>query len=553
MKVSAEKVSGSKVVLTVEAPTNVVDEALEKAYKSVVKRVNVPGFRRGKAPRFILERHFGKEILYEDAMKEVLPAQYEEAVNETAIQPVDDPEFDDVHFKQGEPLTFKATVSVMPEVALEDYSDVSVAYETPTVTEEDVDQQVNYLRDRMAELRPLEEDAALEAGDFASCHVKGIEGGTFKAEIDRELSYVGVGKENPLVPGLGDALIGMKKGETKEFSGTYPAEPSGDAEKNQTEDEKAENAKAEKEQVAQAGDPEKPAKKTRSKKKAAAEEAPAEATPAEPPKEARFQVEIKDCHRKYPVSDEDFLKNLSKATMDEVREDLKVRILAMKTDSAKRAHADKVDEALLSKATVEIPKVLILRKQQELFDSFVERLSGSTANPEVFFPRGKESAEQLFQSFAPQAEKEVKRELVLSKIAAKEGIKVSEEAVNKVVQAIAGEMGKDVSAVKTTLGLRGALAGIEQSLLRVEALKKLAIDAATRAGTPLPEDKPVEVADGTEATASAGADSAPSEGDSTPSGTAPAPSGAGSAPSEASSEVPAAPAHEQAEIDKVPE
>ncbi len=91
MKVSAEKIDGSKVVLTVEAPASVVDEALEKAYKSVVKRVNVPGFRRGKAPRFILERYYGKEVLYDEAMKEVLPEQYIEAVKETKIDPVDDP------------------------------------------------------------------------------------------------------------------------------------------------------------------------------------------------------------------------------------------------------------------------------------------------------------------------------------------------------------------------------------------------------------------------------------------------------------------------------
>ena len=143
VKVSVEKLEGSKAALTVEAPASVVDTALDKAYKTVVKRVNVPGFRRGKAPRLILERHFGKEVLYEEAMKEALPEQYIEAVKETKIDPVDDPDFEDVIFKQGEPLTFKATVYVMPEVQLTDYSDVSVPYEAATVDDGEVDGQVD--------------------------------------------------------------------------------------------------------------------------------------------------------------------------------------------------------------------------------------------------------------------------------------------------------------------------------------------------------------------------------------------------------------------------
>ncbi|NLA59789.1 MAG: trigger factor family protein [Firmicutes bacterium] len=168
MKVTSEKIEGSRVVLTIEAPASVVDEALDKAYKSVVKRVNVPGFRRGKAPRFILERHVGKDVLYEEAMKEVLPEQYEKAVEETKIEPVSEPEFDEVNFKQGEPLKLKATVYVRPEVKLDDYDELSVPYEVQEVTGEDVDQQISFLRERMARLDPLAEDEALDKGDYAT-------------------------------------------------------------------------------------------------------------------------------------------------------------------------------------------------------------------------------------------------------------------------------------------------------------------------------------------------------------------------------------------------
>ncbi|MGE5580553.1 MAG: trigger factor [Bacillota bacterium] len=464
MKVSAEKIDGSKVVLTVEAPASVVDEALEKAYKSVVKRVNVPGFRRGKAPRFILERHYGKEVLYDEAMKEVLPAQYIEAVKETKIDPVDDPEFDDVNFKQGEPLTFKATVYVTPEVQLSDYSDLSVAYEAPTVEDSEVDGQVSYLRERMAELRPLEEGQAIEAGDLVTVHVKGIDGGNFKAEIDQDFPYAEAGRENALVPGLGDALIGMKKGETKEFTGTYPVKPAEEAPKE-------DGAKPE------GGD--KP------------EEAKAPSEP-EQPKEAKFAIEVKEIRRKHYPSDEDFLKNLSKETLDEVREDLKTRLLAIKTDSAKRVHSDKVEDALLGKATVEIPPPMIAQRQQELFERFVQRVQSAGADVNQYLRSTGRTPDEIASDFATQAEREVKRDLVLDAVSAKEGIKASEEAVNSVIEALAREAGKDVQAVKTTLELRGALKGIEQNLTRVEALNRIAVLAAQKAGTPLPEDKPLE-------------------------------------------------------------
>jgi len=455
VKVSVEKLEGSKVALTVEAPASVVDTAMDKAYKSVVKRVNVPGFRRGKAPRLILERHLGKEALYEEAMKEVLPEQYIEAVKETKIDPVDDPEFEDVNFKQGEPLTFKAVVYVMPEVQLSDYSDVCVPYEAPTVDDGEVDGQVTYLRERMAELRPLEDGEEIAAGDLVTAHVKGIEGGTFKADLEDDIPYAEAGKDNALVPGLGQALLGMKKGESKEFTGTYPA--------------------------------------TKPEEAAEVKDQPAEPAQPEQPKEAKFSVEIKEARRKHYPTDEDFLKNLSKASMDEVKEELKSRLVAIKTDSAKRQHSDKVEDALLEKATVEIPQVMIEHRQEELFERFVQRLQSAGANVDEYLRSTGRAPEEIGRDFAVQAEKEVKRDLVLDAVGAKEEIKVTEEALNNVVEALARETGKDTQAVRTTLELRGALEGIEQNLRRVEALKKIAVLAAEKAGTPLPEDKPAQV------------------------------------------------------------
>ncbi|MGI6631805.1 MAG: trigger factor [Bacillota bacterium] len=439
MKVSVEKLEGSKVVLTIEAPSSVVDESLDKAYKSVVRRVNIPGFRRGKAPRFIVERYYGKEVLYEEAMKEVLPDQYLAAVEEAKIDPVDEPEFDEINFKQGEPLTFKATVYVRPEVTLENYDDLSVPYEVQPVTDEDVEQQISFLRERMAELSPMADGEALEQGDYATCHVTGIEGGSFKAEIDQDLSYVEVGREYGIVPGLSEALTGMKKGETKEFAGTYPAEE------------------------------------------------------GEEPKDAKFSLEVKDCYRKKMPSDEEFLKNLGKDSIDDVKADIKQRLEAMRTDTARRIHSQKVEEAALAKGKVEIPGPMIERREQELLQRFAERLQEANTSFDAYLKSTGKTVDDLRNEFHAEAEKDVRRELVLDAIADKENTEVPEEAMNSVVEAFARQMGKDADTVRTTLQFRGALDSVRSDLRRLETMKALAIKAADKAGTPLPLDKVEEV------------------------------------------------------------
>lgn len=435
MKVSAEKLEGSKVVLTVEAPSSVVDESLDKAYKSVVKRINVPGFRRGKAPRMILERYFGKEVLYDEAMKEVLPGQYEAAVEEAKIIPVGEPEFDEVDFSQGKPLTFKATVYVRPDVTLADYEDLSVPFESQVVTDEDVESQVSFLRDRMTQLEPLADDQVLGQGDYATCHVKGIEGGSKKVDLDQDLSYVEAGKEYGIVPGLSQALLGMKKGETKEFTGAYPAKE------------------------------------------------------GEEVKEARFSVEVKDCYKKRPPSDEDFLKNYAKDSMDAAKADIRQRLESLRKDTAKRAHSQKVEEAIVAKGSVEIPEVMIERREQDLLRRLAERLQEAGSGLDAYMKSTGKSVDDLRNEVRADAEKDVRRDLVLDAVAEKEGIEVSEETMASVVQSFARQAGTDVETMKTTLKFKGAMDSIGNELRRFETMKILAVRAAEKAGTPLPLDE----------------------------------------------------------------
>jgi trigger factor len=524
VKVSVEKKEGSVVSLEVEAPVEVVQEALDKAYRSMVKRVTVPGFRKGKAPRHLLERHVGKEALAEEAMRDTLPGLYEQAVEEAKIEPVDDPEFDDIHFEQGEPVKFKAQVYVRPEVVLGDYESISVPFENPTLTDEEVDSQFELLRERMADLRPLPEDAQLVQGNYVTCHVTGIEGEDFKAEIDQDLNYVEVGGEIPMIPGLGEALIGMNKGETKEFVGVYRPQaenvPADDAAVDAESDEEAAKAAetdAPSENTAEAADSEKgaasgtPEDTVADPQEDAAEADPDSADEDALPKSAKFSVTVKETYQKHIPDDEEVLKNMNKATLEEAKAELRQRIMAIKVDRARKQFTDKVEDAVIEKAAMDIPRVMILRRAEDILRRFDDRLKEAGTDLGNYLASSGRSVDELREEVENQARAEVRRDLALDALAEKEQIQVSQQTIDRVVEALAKEAGREVGTIRTTLQLRGAMASIEQDLARVEAVRKLAVEAALRAGTPLPAEE-VEMTEGAESETTQDELSAPAEG-----------------------------------------
>ncbi len=448
MKASILKKEGSTVTLEVEASATGVEEAYNKAYRQVVNRVNIPGFRKGKAPRHILERFYGAEIIKEEAIREVLPKHYMQAVEDTGIEPVDDPEFDDIEFDLGQPLKFKAAVQVRPDVELGDYNTISVAFNDPTVTDEEVDQQFNMLLDRMAELRPLEEGAAMEAGNYANCHVKGLGGSDNPlANMDDDLTYIEAGKPVGLLPGLSQALVGMKIGDSKKFSAEFSV----------------------------------PVK-----------EAPEEPKEAEEPKaepaKVEFMVTLNEAYEKQLPEMEEFLKTIGHESQENAKKDLEERILKMRMDTARRLHTDEVEAKLVEMSSVDIPKAMIDHKAQTILERFAARLKDQGTDVDSYMQSSGRTPENMRTEIETQAEKEVKSELVLDAVASKEGITVPEEMVDSVIESLAREANTEVGAMKTTLDVRGALEGLRKDLLRSQTLQKLVVDAASRAGTPLPEE-----------------------------------------------------------------
>ncbi|MGI6621260.1 MAG: trigger factor [Bacillota bacterium] len=431
MKVTTEKLEGSRIALEVECPSDVVEEALKSAYRRLVRRVTIPGFRRGKAPRSLVQRYYGAE-LFDEAVNEAVPQQYMKAVEETGIIPVDDPEFADIHFVEGEPLWFKAVVYVKPEVKLGDYNSISVPFDAPTVSEEDVDGQVEMLKQRMAELRPMEEEKPLEAGHYATCHVKSPDSN--KVEFEQDLNYLEVGRDYNFIPGLGEALVGMNKGEVKRFTATYPPREGEEA------------------------------------------------------MTVEFEVEVEEVYEKHlPEDIEEIANNVGKSSADELRNDIKEQLMEMRLRMAREEHSDKVEEELFKLAQLEIPEVMVNQRARTLMERFMNRLANAGTKLEDYMALNQVSWDELQAEFNKQAEHDVKRELVLDALADQEDIQVSEETVDRVMEELAAEMNQDPKAVKTTLEIRGALDDIRGQLRRMEAMNLIASRAAENAGTPLPE------------------------------------------------------------------
>ncbi len=476
VKVTAEKLEGSRVSLEVECSHEVVDEALRHAYRRIVRKITIPGFRRGKAPRSLVQRYYGAD-LYDEAIQDALPQQYIKAVEEAGIDPVDDPEFADIHFVEGEPLRFKAVVSVRPEVEFEDYDSISVPFETPSVSEEDINEQIEMLKERMAELRPMEGDKILESGHYATCHVKSIENGGGSdddpgdspgaepgeshahkphLDFDEDLNYLEVGREYSVVPGLGKALIGMKKGEVKQFEGTYPSNEGEEA------------------------------------------------------RTFQFEVEVNEVYERHlPEDIEEIAKNVGKVSGEELRKDIREQLMELRLRMAREQHSEKVEEEVIKKSKCDIPEVMIAARAQALLERFEKRLADARMNLENYLASNQMSWDDLKAELNQQAEKEVRRELVLDALAHQEDVQVPEDTVDKVVDGLATEMNQDPKAVKTTLELRGALDDIKSQLRRIEALNLMTSRAAINAGTPLP---PVEEPE-TEAEAGGGPGEAGDSGD----------------------------------------
>lgn len=415
MKATWEKTDKNVGELTVEVSAEQFAEALDKAFKKVVKNVNVPGFRKGKVPRAIFEKRFGVEALYQDAIDIVLQDTYPKAVDEVGIFPVDRPEIDVTQVEKGKSLIYKATVTVKPEVELGEYVGVEVEAKDFKVTDEDVEKELENRREKVASIEVVEdEDATLQNGDYAIIDFEGfVDGVAFEGgQAENFTLEIGSGT---FIPGFEEQMIGMKKGEERDINVTFP--------------EQYHNEEL-------AGVP------------------------------AVFKVKLHDIKRKVlPALDDEFAKDVSDfETLEEFKQDIRQKLEEKAQQEAENYFRDAVVEKVAENATIEIPAVMIHNEAHNMVHEFEDRLRMQGLDLKTYEQFTGIGHDQLQEQFKESAEKRVRVNLTLEAIANKEGIEVSEEEVDAELQKMADMYSRTKEEVRNILAAQGVLKNVAEDL-----------------------------------------------------------------------------------------
>ena len=373
----------STVLLEVELPPERLTRSIDDAVRRLAKRVRVPGFRPGKAPRPVLERHLGPGVVLDEAVDHLMQDAYREALVQEDILPLANADVEVIQAEPGKPVIFKATVPVRPEVLLGDYRNFNFKPDVDVIDDPRVDQVVEELRDQNATLAPVE-DRGAQDGDYAVISFVGTtEGHPFDGGSSDRMPLI-LGQER-LIPGFEANLLGLKVGGTTEFDITFPDDY---------------------------GEP----------------------TLAGKP--AHFSVELKELREKIlPDLDDDFLASLGDfASLDALRTDIRSRLEANALDRARHQFADRIIEYAVANATVELPEVLIDQEVEVMHDEFKGSLARQGIAEEAYLKAVEKTTDDLHKDFRPNAEKRAKTLLVLSKVADAEGVEIPDADVDAEVE-----------------------------------------------------------------------------------------------------------------------
>jgi trigger factor len=383
MQITRTPAPKSTIQLEIELPPERLERAMDHAVKALARRTRVPGFRPGKAPRPVLERHLGPGVVLDEAVDHLMQDAYREAIIAEDILPLTNADVEVVQAEEGKPLIFKATVPVRPEVTLGDYRNFNFAPEIDTIDDARVDQVVGELRDQNATLGPVE-DRGAQDGDYAVISFIGTKDGEpFEGGTSERMPLI-LGQER-LIPGFETNLIGLKVGDTTEFDITFPDDYG---------------------EASLAG------------------------------QVAHFTVELKELREKVqPELDEDFFASLGDfGSLEELRADIQTRLEGNALDRARHGFADRIIEYAVANATVELPDVLIDQEVEVMHDEFRGSLARQGITEEAYLKAVEKTNDDLHADFHPNAERRVRTLLVLSKVAEVEGVQVSEADVDAEVE-----------------------------------------------------------------------------------------------------------------------
>ena len=400
MSVKIEKLENNMAKLTIEVPAEELEKALNTAYNKQKNKINIPGFRKGKAPRAMIEKMYGPEVFYNDACDEIIPDAYSKALDEVDEEIVSRPEITVEQIKKGEPFIFSGIVALKPEVKLGKYKGVTIEKVDEEVTEEDIEKAL--LKEQENNARNIEvTDRAVKDKDMVILDFEGF--------VDGVAFDGGKGENYPLtigsgafIPGFEEQLIGAEIGKETEVNVTFP------------EDYQAEELKG---------------------------------------KAATFKCTVKEIKEKeLPELDDEFASEVSEFdTLAEYKEDIKKNLTESKAKEAKEERETAVIEAIVKDSEMDIPEAMIKTQQEQMVDEFAQRMSMQGLTMEQYYQFTGTSYEMLLENVRNSAEARIKSRLVLEAIVKAEGIEASDEDVEEEMKAMAEAYQMEVEKIKEML------------------------------------------------------------------------------------------------------
>ena len=401
MSLQVEKLEKNMAKLTIEASAEDFEKAIQKVYLKARGRINIPGFRKGKAPRKLIEKMYGTGVFYEDAANDLIPTAYAEALKDCDLEIVSRPEINVTQIESGKPFIFTAEVAVKPEVTLGEYKGVEVEKSNVEVTDEDINKEVDKERENNSRTIDVD-DRAVESGDIIKLDFDGSVDGVPFAGGKAENYTLTIGSGN-FIPGFEDQLIGTKIGEDKDVTVTFPEDYH---------------------EKSLAG------------------------------KEAVFKCKVNAITvKELPDADDEFASEVSEfETLAEYKEDIKKKLTEKKEKEARAKKEAQAVEKAVENATMEIPDAMIDTQVQSMMEDFARRMQSQGLSLEQYFQFTGMDAKKMHDQMKPEALKRIQNSLVLEAVAKAENIEISDEKVDEEIAKMAEAYKMEVEKLKGIIG-----------------------------------------------------------------------------------------------------
>ena len=401
MSVQVEKLEKSMAKLTIEASAEDFAAAIDKAYKKNRNKIAMPGFRKGKAPRKMIEKMYGAGVFFEDAANIIIPDAYTDAAKESGLEIVAQPEIDVVQVEAGKPFIFTATVAVKPEVTLGEYKGIEVEKKTVEVTEEDITAEIDSVRERNSRMITVE-DRATKDGDTVVIDFDGyVDGEQFEGGKAEDYSLV-LGSHS-FIDNFEEQLVGKNIGDEVEVNVTFP------------------------------------------------EQYQAEELQGKP---AVFKVKIKEIKvKELPEADDEFAQDVSDfETLAEYKEDLKKKLEESKQAALDREKEETVITKIIENAQMDIPEPMVDAQTRQMTQEFAQRIQSQGLSIEQYMQFTGLTPQKMVEELKPQALKRIQSRLVLEAVAAAENIEATEEDIQKEIETMASMYQMEADKLKDLMG-----------------------------------------------------------------------------------------------------